>query len=119
MVKLQVRQVLEFPSLKRDQVPKDIIKREHIGLGGHGGDEGVIISRVSCEKIGENLLITEGSVGSSELGGEFRDLVEEVTNRQTTFPRRGEFHMNLHRACDRTTSEMRGLSPKIISGDSR
>jgi hypothetical protein len=28
-------------------------------------------------------------------------------------------HLAIYRSCDRTTSEMRGLSPKIISGDSR
>jgi hypothetical protein len=74
MIQLQICQVLEFSGLKHDQVRKDIIKRVHLDLGGHGDDEGAVVSREFGEKIGKNLLITERSVGSNELGGEAHDL---------------------------------------------
>jgi hypothetical protein len=74
MIQLQIYQVLEFSGLKSDQVRKDIIKRVHLGLGGHGDDEGAVVSREFGKKIGENLLITERSIGSNEHRGEARDL---------------------------------------------
>jgi hypothetical protein len=87
-------------------VREDIIKRERLSLGGHGGDEGVVFSRETGEKIGENLLITERSVDSSELSCEARDLVEEVSSGQITFLHRDEFHTDLHRARLRRLGEL-------------
>jgi hypothetical protein len=47
-------------------------------------------------------------------------LAGEVLVRATKVLSRCGLHQkHLHDACDRTTSEMRGLSPKVISGDSR
>lgn len=106
MVQLQFRQVLELSGLEHDQVHEDVVERERLGLGRHGGDEGVVVSWETCEEIGENLLITEGSVSGDELGGKPRDLAEEVGDGQITFLCRGEFHTDLHCVCLRRRGEL-------------
>jgi hypothetical protein len=51
----------------------------------------------------------------SDIGGVMSDEEHRSSFASTT---RGEQPWGEHQ-CDRTTSKMRGLSPKIISGDSR
>jgi hypothetical protein len=73
--------VLQFVGLERDQIHKHIVEREHLGLGHHGSDEGIIGGRKTCAKISNNLFISKRGVNRDELSGEACDLEKEVCSR--------------------------------------
>jgi hypothetical protein len=61
--------------------------------------------------------------GGVKLEADLRDVEDDALHAEALYrlecDREGDATMWHNRHCDRTTSEMRGLSPKIILGDSR
>jgi hypothetical protein len=88
---------MEHPArLKRKEVGVGVVEGESLGLGCHGGDEGVIVGSEARQEVGDDFIIAKRSINSSEFIGQTLDLAEIVGSRHVSLLHGGEINTNLN-----------------------